>query len=172
MSVILSESTVLNDYTLQTVFTEVEAILNSRPLTRVSDDPDDLEPLTPNHFLLGRPSLKLITSTEYDIRSAPRQKWKQVQSISNQFWDRWSKEYLVTLTTRSKWFKTNVTPREGDLVMVLEKNLVRSQWTLGRINRAFKSDDGEVRKVEVKTRDGLYIRPMTKIAMLELESTN
>ena len=172
LTVILGESATINDFTLQTVLTEVEAILNCRPLTYVSNDPNDLEPLTPNHFLLGRPSSKPISSAEVDIRSAPRQKWKQVQSVSNQFWDRWSKEYLVTLNTRSKWQKTNPpTPKEGDLVMMLDKNLVRSQWTLGRIKRTIPSSDGEIRKVEVTTKDGSYVRPITKISMLELDST-
>ena len=171
LSVILCESAILNDFTLQTVLTEIEAILNSRPLTYNSDDPNDLEPLTPNHFLLGRSSAKPLASVNYDIRSAPRQKWKQVQSMSNQFWDRWSKEYLVTLTKRSKWqTTTSSTPKDGDMVMVLEKNLVRSQWTLGRIKQTFKSSDGEVRKVDVTTKDGSYIRPLSKISLLELDS--
>ena len=173
LNVILCESAILNDFTLQTVLTEVEAILNSRPLTYNSDDPNDLEPLTPNHFLLGRPSSKPIASINYDVRSAPRQKWKQVQSISNQFWDRWSKEYLVTLTTRSKWkTTTSHTPKDGDMVMVLEKNLVRSQWTLGRIKQTFKSSDDEVRKVEVITKDSSYIQPISKISLLELDPIN
>ena len=172
LNVILCESALLNDYTLQTVFTEVEAVLNSRPLTHVSDDPTDLEPLTPNHFLLGRPSPKQITSVELNIRSAPRQRWKQVQALTNQFWDRWSREYLVTLTTRSKWHSTKDTPKTNDMVMLLDKNAIRSHWTLGRINQVFKSDDGEVRKVEVKTKDGMYIRPVTKISLLELDGCN
>ena len=48
---------VLNDDGLQTLFCEVEAILNDRPITKVSDDPNDLEALTPNHILLlkGKP---------------------------------------------------------------------------------------------------------------------
>ncbi|XP_066932794.1 uncharacterized protein [Clytia hemisphaerica] len=159
LSVILNDSAILNDFTLQTVMTEVEAVLNSRPLTYVSNDPNDLEPLTPNHFLLGRPSSKPITSVDYEIRSAPRKKWKQVQSITNQFWDRWSKEYLATLTTRSKWRKTSSPAlKEGDLVMMLEKNLVRSQWTLGRIKEVFKSSDGEVRKQYTK-KDGQSSTP-------------
>ena len=64
---------------------------------------------------------------------------------------------------------TKAAAKEGDLVMVLDKNLVRSQWTLGRIIQTIPSQDGEVRKVQVKTKDGTYIRPMTKISLLELD---
>ena len=42
----------LTDPQLYTVLTEVESIVNSRPLTHVSDDINDLEALTPNHLLL------------------------------------------------------------------------------------------------------------------------
>ena len=54
--------TVINDQllpekTLHTVPVEAEVIINSRPLTGVSDDINDNETLTPNHFLIGRASL-------------------------------------------------------------------------------------------------------------------
>ena len=48
------KNTVLTDFQLMTIFTEIEAIVTSRPLTYVSDNPDNIEPLTPNHLLLGR----------------------------------------------------------------------------------------------------------------------
>ena len=48
------KNTVLTDFQLMTIFTEIEAIINNRPLTYISDKPVDLEPLTPNHLLLGR----------------------------------------------------------------------------------------------------------------------
>ncbi|KAK7930431.1 hypothetical protein WMY93_006826 [Mugilogobius chulae] len=49
----------LDEEGLHTVLCEVEAILNSRPITKASTDPNDLEALTPNHLLLlkGQPSL-------------------------------------------------------------------------------------------------------------------
>lgn len=42
----------LDDDSLHTILCEVEAILNDRPITQLSEDPNDLEPLTPNHILL------------------------------------------------------------------------------------------------------------------------
>ena len=48
-----------NRYTISgvshiTTFIEAEYILNSRPLTYQTADPEDVVPLTPNHFLYGQ----------------------------------------------------------------------------------------------------------------------
>ena len=50
----MRKGTVLTEFQLRTIFTEIEAIVNNRPLTHVIDSPDDFEALTPKHFLLGR----------------------------------------------------------------------------------------------------------------------
>lgn len=167
--ILMSEDVVLTDYTLMTVFTEVESLINSRPLTRVSDDVNDLEALTPNHFLIGRASSKLSPCVIYNSKMLPRQRWRQVHSVSQQFWDRWRREYLPTLTGRNKWVHGAKNVQVGDLVMVLDGTQVRSKWLLGRIVATLPSRDGCVRKVEVKTRNGQYVRPMVKIAPLELD---
>ena len=79
------KNTVLTDFELMTIFTDIEAIVSNRPLTYVSDNPDDLEPLTPNHLSLGRyNSGGVIEENDGDISS--RRIWKQVVAISNQFW--------------------------------------------------------------------------------------
>ncbi|XP_066914820.1 uncharacterized protein [Clytia hemisphaerica] len=94
-------STQCDHHGLLTILTEVEALLNSRPLTSVSDDTSDLDALTPNHFIIGRASTLLPTCITYNDNVTPRKCWKQVQSITQQFWDRWRREYLPTLTARS-----------------------------------------------------------------------
>lgn len=165
--ILLSEGVILNDYTLLTVLTEVEALINSRPLTWVSDDIKDLEALTPNHFIMGRASTNLPPCVTHDANVTPRQRWKQVQSMAQQFWDRWLREYLPTLTTRSKWGQSTKNVQVGDLVMVIG-NEQRGKWSLGRINKVFPSRDGIIRKVEVNTKCGQYIRSLSKIAPLEL----
>ena len=85
-----------------TIFTEIETIVNNRPLTYVSDNPDNLEPLTPNHLLLSRcNSGAVIEENDGDISS--RRRWKQVVTISDQFWKRRLIEYLPTFQSRGKW---------------------------------------------------------------------
>jgi len=49
----------LTDTALYTLLTEVERILNGRALTANSDDPEDLQALTPAHFLMQRKTMSL-----------------------------------------------------------------------------------------------------------------
>ena len=82
---------------LSTFFVEVESMLNSRPLTSISDDYNDLQVLTPNHFLTGK-LIKHFSSNEFpqsDTNS--RKRWKSVQALANMFWMRFIKEYLPKL---------------------------------------------------------------------------
>ena len=98
----LMKDRVLTDPQLNTLFTEVESIVNSRPLTHISDDVNDLQALTPNHILFGlhRTWGYVAETSGDDITS--RKKWRQVQALRNRFWEQWKKQYLPTLTQRRK----------------------------------------------------------------------
>ena len=80
---------VLTDPQLLTLMTEVESIVNSRPLTHVSENVDDLEALTPNHILLGRHRNWAYVADVKERDVSSRRKYKQVQALSKIFWDRW-----------------------------------------------------------------------------------
>lgn len=159
---------VLDDEGLTTLFCEVERIVNSRPLTKVSDDPKDLEPLTPNHLLLLRTEKSLPPGlfTSDDVYC--RRKWKQVQYLVNLFWRRWISEYLPTLQRRQKWFKQSRNFAVDDIVLVADDRQPRGSWPLGRVTQVFKNPlDGLVRSVTVKTMTSVLDRPITKIVYLE-----
>ena len=159
---------VLTDAQLITLFTEAEAIVNSRPLTYLSDDSQDLDALTPNHILLGRHKnwASITDTSELDVYS--RKKYKQVQAMTSMFWTRWKSEYLPTLTTRPKgWRSRTMNYKEGDLVLVHDEETKRGQWPLARVVKAIPSDDGVVRVAEVRTKKGVYTRPVAKLYMLE-----
>ena len=98
---ILPKITHLTDETLATIFCEVENIVNGRPLTKLSDDINDLTPLTPN-ALLNMKFLVDVSDTNSPA-DAYRKRYSVTQKVANQFWSRWVKEYLPTLNTRSKW---------------------------------------------------------------------
>ena len=93
----------VNEEMLRTLMAEVQGILNSRPLTPVSNDPKDLEPLTPNHLLLLRASPNLPPGVFAKEDTYCKRRWRQVQYMSDIFWKRWLKEYLPTLQLRQKW---------------------------------------------------------------------
>ena len=91
---------VLDDESLNTLMCEVESIVNGRLIIKVSDDPRDLNALTPNHFLLLRTSTAMpqgVFSKEDNYTCHRR---RQVQYLSNIFWSRWTREYLPSLQQR------------------------------------------------------------------------
>lgn len=156
----------LDDESLATLMCQVEAIINGRPITAVSDDVKDLNPLTPNHLLLLRsgPVLPPGVFNKEDMYS--RKRWKQVQYLSDVFWLRWTKEYLPTLQTRIKWTHPRRSFKVGNIVIVVE-NSPRSQWPMARITETYAGPDGYVRSVKVKMRSSFLIRPIHKLCLLE-----
>ncbi|KAK3731436.1 hypothetical protein QZH41_013623, partial [Actinostola sp. cb2023] len=137
-------------------------IINGRPITRISDDPKDLTPLTPNHLLLLRsgPTLPSGLFVKQDIY---RRRWRQVQYMADIFWKRWRSEYLPTLQERQKWLCPKRNFQVGDLVLVKHDNSPRPRWPLGLIVDTYPGSDGLVRSVQVKTQSGVYVRPVDKI---------
>ena len=143
--------TQLDDESLRTLFCEVTAVVNSRPLSVENiNDPLSSAPLTPNHLLTMKSKVLLpppgkFVPTDMYIRK----RWKRVQYLANEFWYRWRKEYLSNLQSRSKWIQTRRNIQEGDIVMIQDDNLPRNQWRIGKVCNARQDDDGLVRKVTV-----------------------
>ena len=161
-------SQVLTDEVLLTVFAEVEHMVNSRPLTYVSSDPTDPEALTPNHFLLGHAAPHLAPMLTKDRDVCSRRRWRQSQVVAEQVWKRWTREYLPTLTSRSKWRQDTRNLQVGDLLLMADSNLTRGLWPLTRVIQVFPGRDGRVRSAVLKTASGkTYTRPAVKICFLE-----
>ena len=169
LSAVLGDRAV-DDETLRTVVTEVEALLNGRPLTHASTDPGDYQPLTPNHFLIGRASPQLPPGVFVDGDLCSRRRWKHTQVLIDHFWRRWRREYLPTLTTRSKWSRDTTEVKVGELVLVTDDNMPRGHWPVGRVARVHPGVDGRVRVVEVTTANGSYKRPVARLCRLECDS--
>ncbi|XP_058449178.1 uncharacterized protein LOC131429147 [Malaya genurostris] len=139
-----------NEETLATILVEAEGIVNSRPLTFVPLDADDQEALTPNHFLLSSSS-GVIQKQQNTIepKEALKTNWKLARHLVDQFWHRWVKEYLPTITKRTKWFDNTKPLEPGDLVVVVDET-VRNGWIRGRVLSVVRSKDGQVRQALVK----------------------
>ena len=157
---------ILTDESLSTLMCEIESILNSRPLTTVSNDPYDLEPLTPNHLLLLKPNGSLPPGVFDKRDSYSRKQWRQVQYLANVFWSRWIKEYLPTLQRRQKWTRPARNLTVNDVVLVHDKGLPRNTWLLGRIVEVYPDPSGFVRTVKLQTKQSYITRPITKLTLL------
>lgn len=151
-----------------TVLTQVEACLNSRPLTPMSDDPTDIKTLTPAHFLIGEPINLFPDNDDYiEVPSNRLNRWELLQKITQDFWKRWHNEYLHTLLNRPKWSRVFRNFETNDMVIIKEDNLPPARWKMGRILNTLPGPDGLVRSVIIRTATGTLKRPIVKLAFLE-----
>lgn len=151
-----------------TVLTQVEAMLNSRPLTPMSSDPHDLTALTPGHFLTLEPLTMVPESNLVDEKISVLCRWKLIQKMHQDFWRRWLNEYIHTLQQRTKWNKLQNNIRIGSLVLIANELFGPLKWSLGRIVALHPGSDGVCRVVTVKTATGQYKRPVVKLCPLPL----
>ena len=156
---------------MHTAILEVEAILNSRPLSYTTSD-DTEEPLTPAHLLVGRRLLSLPDDLSYcedgdenfETTTEPLQRSvKHLNTVINHFWRRWSKEYLLELRESHRCRLTNKeapSVKTGDVVLIHDEDKPRGLWRLARVQRLLAGRDGEVRGavLHVPNRNG---RPST-----------
>jgi hypothetical protein len=165
--ILLQHGEQLDDDLLHTFMIEAEAVVNSRPLTYHDKSPDSPEPLTPSQLLTLKAKVVLPPPGKFvkeDLYC--RRRWRRVQYLANEFWSRWRKEYLTTLQDRRKWCTTKDNIKPGDVVLMVEDNVTRSQWPLGVITETNESVDGHIRKVRVKTSTSSYDRPVSKLVFL------
>lgn len=151
---------------LYTVLTQIEAILNSRPLCSMSDS--DLNPLTPAHFLVGEPLTAIPEPSQPETSSNRLMQFNHIQSMTQGFWKRWHMEYITTLQERPKWQQLKVNIKPGDLVVIKEPNLPPTKWLLGRIEAVNPGADKQTRVATVRTSAGTLMRPITKLALLPI----
>ena len=157
----------LDEETFRTLMCEVESVINSRPLTTVSSDPKDLDPLTPNQVLTGKSKVVLPPPGNFQRADVYlRRRWRQVQYLTDTFWRRWKKEYLVNLQERSKWLQPRHNLSVGDVVLIQDDNAPRSTWSIGRVTEVETDKLGCVRAVVLRTAMGVLRRPIHKLVML------
>lgn len=171
----------MTDERLNTLMCEIENILNNRPISEMSDDPNDLEPLTPNHLLLLNTGVTFPPGLFSAGDLYGKRRWRQVQYLADLFWSRWRKEYLPLLQERQKWVQEKSPHKIGDLVLVVDQLLPRSQWATGRITEVTKDEKGNVRSAKIavakikrdksnyNARIVLVERPIVKLILLRSE---
>lgn len=88
---------------LTTLMAEVTAIVNSRPLTYVSSDPEQPLILTPAMLLTQKVGAHTVPPEQFDDSDIYRCQWQQVQHLANEFWKMWRNKYVCCLQNRRKW---------------------------------------------------------------------
>ncbi|GFT16649.1 DUF5641 domain-containing protein [Trichonephila clavipes] len=147
-----------------------ESVINSRPLTYLSEDQEDLVALTPAMFLQeikenGVPDLDLIDSQRMNRRFLYRQRIRQ------ELRKRFRLEYLGQLKSFSKSRKEDVI-KEGDIVLIGDTNSKRIYWPLAKVIKLIPGRDGRVIVVEVSTSSGTFLRPIKRLYPLEVSGTD
>ncbi|XP_058987763.1 uncharacterized protein LOC131806908 [Musca domestica] len=167
----IMEHRILTYEELATLLAQIEGCLNSRPLCPISPDPSDFEALTPSHFLVGEPILCVPEENLLNFSIDRLSRWKVVQLLKQQFWKRWSSEYVNRLQSRPKWLKPQKNLEVDDLVIIFDERLPPGQWPLARIIDVHPGTDGKVRVVSLKSNGKIYKRPVSKVALLPLQDS-
>lgn len=155
---------------LTIALSQIEACLNSRPLSSMSMDPMDIQPLTPAHFLIGESLTSLPDVSVMEIPINRLDRWQMIQRTFQDFWKRWAAEYLNNLQGRSKWQTARENLQINDLVIVREETIPPLRWKLGRVIELHPGDDGRVQVAIVRTSGGNIKRSIAKLCKLSILS--
>ena len=166
----------LNADEMITVLTELEATMNSRPLTYEYDEVG-AEMLTPSHLIYGRRLINLPEEVRDDEEENERgflKRFRYLAKLRIHFWNRWRKEYLVDLREHHRGNKEGKHDKVsvGELVLVHEDNVKRSNWKLAKVEELIVGKDGQVRgarlKVITKGKPVFMNRAVQKLFPLEV----
>ena len=136
----------------------------ARPLTYQSISPEDIVPLTPNHFLHGQVGGRFAPECVDSVAFNSRRRWRRVQELVRHFWHRWTREWLPGLNKRHR-DQDNI--QVGDVVLVMSVDTPRGRWPLGRIIKTYAGADGRVQVTDVQIGKGIIKRPIVKLCPLE-----
>ena len=157
---------------LETVLTEVESCVNSRPLTQVTDSADSGSPLTPSHFLTERGAgfqARVLEDPEAVSGKTLSERARVRERRLNRFWTVWRDEYLRNLPQSVRRFTSHGKLQPGSVALIREDHVPRMKWELGTITKLYPGRDGVTRSAEVRTQGGqLRTRAVQRLCDLEL----
>ncbi|XP_062537627.1 uncharacterized protein LOC134205940 [Armigeres subalbatus] len=152
---VLNDGQKLTDEILLTSLAEAEDAINTRPLVYLPQDAEEIVAITPNHFLRGATKdADLSVDGSADFAEALRNTYKRSQYIAEKMWQRWCREYLPTINSRSKWVVDQRQIQVRDLVFVVNDRQQRN-WIRGIVEELFKGRGARNRQVSVRTSQGV-----------------
>lgn len=151
----------------ETILLQIESCLNSRPITKLSADPNSIV-LTPGHFLIGGPLNALPSSNIVNDKIVPADRWNYLQQLFQQIWKVWSGDYLNILREREKWKDGKENIEINDVVLVKDNNIPPNAWLKGKVTDIHPDPEGFVRVATIKTQNSVFKRPIVKLAPLPI----
>ena len=166
MRSLVGEAT-LDEFELLTLITEIERILNDRPIIQLPSKPDDLSAITPSMILSG----SVESDAPFDVfikADSYRRSWRKTQYLADLIWERWTNQYLPLLQLRHKWFGAVPSLKPGDLVLIVDESTKRGHWPKAMVKEVMPDSNHLVRRVRVRTADGSeFVRDIRKLCLLE-----
>ncbi|XP_041449947.1 uncharacterized protein LOC111078344 [Drosophila obscura] len=156
----------------RTLICQISAMLNSRPLCSITENPNDLEILTPGHFIWCKANATINEPHITHLSIGRLSRWQRICHMQQSFWKKWSTSYLSLLQERGKWRSSKQNLQAGSIVLLKEDNAPPLRWPLGRVDSVITGDDGIVRIAIIRTQNGLVKRAIAKIAVLPIETTS
>lgn len=149
------------------MLTQIEALLNSRPLCLHSNDPNDKSALTLGHFLELVPLSALPEPDLTSLSMNRLSRWRMLSCLHQDFWKRWHNDYLNTLQQRKKWYNRDIKSLSpGVLVLIKDEQLTPLRWRSARIETLHYGVDKISRVATVRTTQGILQRPLVKLRPL------
>ncbi|GFV47578.1 integrase catalytic domain-containing protein [Trichonephila clavipes] len=153
---------------LYTVLCDCESIINCRPLTYVSENPEELIPLTPSMFLISNKNSNIEDIEELNSNSLNK-RIKYQSKLLKDLRQRFRNEYLSQLIQKHNE-KESRDPQIREVVLVGDDNKKLLFWALAKIIELIPGRDGKIRTVRLKTQHGKMLRPIQRIYPLEIRS--
>ena len=170
-------NTILSLTELDVIVSQIEAKINDRPLTYITDDRNDAIPLTPSHLILGRRITSMPTACASDEcddpsynpnRTSLSRRQLHIQRLTENSWIRWRNEYLTSLRERYTRSSNEMQCASKGQIVLIHDDCPRVYWKLGKIIDVHTGPDGKIRSVSLKTQNGVLHRPVTKLYPLEV----
>ena len=157
---------------LETLLIEAEALVNDRPLVAPTEDDLDESTITPSQLCIGR----TLRALPFDKKSNPNpnSSFTRMQllrkELINKFFKRWRKDYLIGQQAVRFCGKDNAVLKKGQTVFLREENMAKGRWRLAIVEDTKKGRDGVIRRVKVRTTQGVVVRHINQISILENDS--
>lgn len=138
----------------------------------LSENPNELEALSPGHFLIGSSLTSPLEGDLTDLKENRLNRWELCSRLKQEFWKKWSSDYIVQLQKRNKWTESRANLKIGDMVLLMDENNAPLRWPLARITKTYCGTDGLVRVVDILTKGKIYKRPVGKLSPLPINNEN